>query len=201
MKVAVLIDGGFTRVLARKDGHSYNPDFIENLAHCVVSDRETLLRALYYDCEPFTGTVQLPVSGEDKEFSKSGKWLDDLARKDFFAVRKGVLKFRGFKPRKIPVSGRALSDQDFAPDFEQKGVDMRIGLDMATLSNGPKVERIVLISNDTDCVPAMKHARKAGVQLVLGVPPNQSPAHELAMHSDLTRTFAWPGRTQPKAPQ
>ena len=193
MKVAVLIDGGFTRVRARIDGHYYNPDFIEKLAHCVVSNDETLLRALYYDCEPFTGTVQLPVSGSAKEFAKSGKWLDDLARKDFFAVRKGVLKFRGFKPRKTPVAGKALSDEDFSPDFEQKGVDMRIGLDMATLSNGPKVDRIVLISNDTDCVPAMKHARKAGVQVVLGVPPRQTPAHELMMHSDIIRGFAWPG--------
>ena len=50
------------------------------------------------------------------------------------AVRLGVLKFRGYKLKKTPVTGiAALTDADFKPDFEQKGVDMRIGLDIAVL--------------------------------------------------------------------
>ena len=192
MKSVVLIDGGYTRVLARRDGHQYNPDFIEKMAHEVIHPDEHLLRAMYYDCEPYTGTVQLPVSGNSREFSSSGRWLDELARRDLFAVRKGVLKFRGFKPKSIPVSGAALKDDDFKPDFEQKGVDMRIGLDMATLAAGPIVDRIILISNDTDCVPAMKHVRKAGLQVVMAVPPKQQPAQELLIHSDFRRDLTWP---------
>ena len=42
-KVAVMIDGGHLRVLARKDGHNYNPDFIEKFAlNCVVEDEQLL---------------------------------------------------------------------------------------------------------------------------------------------------------------
>lgn len=192
MRTAVLIDGGFVRVLARTAGHIYNPDLIEKLAHAAVADSETLFRALYYDCEPYQGRVQLPVSGRHRTLSASGKWLDDLARRDFFAVRRGVLKFRGFKPKRVPVAGGAMSDDDFQPDFEQKGVDMRIGLDMASLSMGPIVDRIILISNDTDCVPAMKHARKAGVQVVLAKLPGQVAAQELVIHSDIVRAVEWP---------
>lgn len=191
-KAAVMIDGGHLRVLARRDGHNYNPDFIEKFSqNCVVED-EKLLRVLYYDCAPYSGEVKLPVSGETHKFDGNDGWLRDLASRDLIAVRRGVLKFRGYKPRRIPIASEKLSDSDFKPDFEQKGVDMRIGLDMATFSTNRSVDRIVLVSGDTDCIPAMKHARIAGLQLVLVELPNQKPAPELTWHTDLRRAVRWP---------
>jgi hypothetical protein len=77
-------------------------------------------------------------------------WLRNLARKDLFAVRRGVLKFRGFRPRKVPISADSSTDADFEPVFEQKGVDMRIGLDIALYSQSRTVERIAIITQDTD---------------------------------------------------
>lgn len=137
--------------------------------------------------------MSLPVSGSQKVFTASDKWLEELACKDLFAVRRGVLKFRGFKPKHIPVNqARQLTDADFDPDFEQKGVDMRIGLDIATYSASRCVDRIVLASNDTDCVPAMKHGRKAGLQIVVVELPNSRVAKELLMHADFKRPVAWP---------
>jgi uncharacterized LabA/DUF88 family protein len=44
---------------------------------------------------------------------------------------------------------------------------MRIGIDVASLSLKRIVERIVLISGDMDMVPAIKLARREGVQIVL----------------------------------
>lgn len=86
-----------------------------------------------------------------------------------------------------------MTDADFKPDFQQKGVDMRIGLDIATFSASRAAERLVLISGDTDCIPAMKHGRKAGLQIVLAAFSGQSdPAPELLWHSDFHRTVAWP---------
>lgn len=158
---------------------------------CVEAD-EVLLRILYYDCAQYAGTVKLPVSGGDHEFKASDQWLRNLAAKNLFAVRRGVLKFRGWKPKKIPLAAAALTDADFSPDFEQKGVDMRIGLDMASLADGRTVERIILISGDTDCVPAMKHARKAGLQVVLIALPNGRTTPELLWHADFRRLVAWP---------
>jgi hypothetical protein len=68
-------------------------------------------------------------------FSLSAATAEDSSpsAKNLFAVRRGVLKFRGFKPKKIPIATAKLTDDNFVPDFEQKGVDMRIGLDMANL--------------------------------------------------------------------
>jgi uncharacterized LabA/DUF88 family protein len=191
--IVILIDGGFLRVKSKQAGKQYNPGFIESFAQrCKLPDEE-ILRVLYYDCAGYVGTVKLPVSGSDYTFTGSDKWLEELARKDLFAVRRGVLKFRGYKPKRTPVNQAAqLTDEDFDPDFEQKGVDMRIGLDIATYSANGCVERIALVSNDTDCVPAMKHGRKSGLQIVLVELPNSKAAPELLMHADFKRVVSWP---------
>jgi uncharacterized LabA/DUF88 family protein len=192
MKVAVLIDGGHLRALARRAGKTYNPDYIEKVALICVAKGEELLRVLYYDCAPFVGSAKLPVSGTLHNFTGSDQWLKELATKDLFAVRRGVLKFRGFKPKKIPISSAALTDADFNPDFEQKGVDMRIGLDMANFCTTKSVDKIILISGDTDCLPAMKHCRIEGLQIVLATLPKSKPAPELLWHSDSHRQIKWP---------
>lgn len=192
MKVAVLVDGGHLRVISRIAGFDYVPDFIEKLALSCVEENEDLLRVLYYDCAPYTGKAKKPISGDEIIFNGSDGWLKDLAQKNLFAVRTGVLKFRGFKPKKIPVGKADLTDDDFKPDFEQKGVDMRIGLDIANFANERSVDRIILISGDTDCIPAMKHARIAGLQIVLVEFDNHKLAPELLWHSDIKRRVGWP---------
>jgi uncharacterized LabA/DUF88 family protein len=192
-KVIILIDGGFLRVEAKKAKKTYDPDFIERFAlNCKAGD-EDLFRVLYYDCALYTGTVKLPVSGTPHTFTASDAWLHQLSHKDLFAVRRGVLKFRGFKPKRTPVATTAtLTDADFVPDFEQKGVDMRIGLDIAAYATNRSVDRIVLVSNDTDCVPALKYGRKSGLQTVLIEPPKVRLAPELLSHSDFKRPVLWP---------
>jgi len=182
-----MIDGGHLRVLAKKAKLKYEPDFIESFAHSCLQEGEDLLRVLYYDCAPYSGTVKLPVSGGETEFKGSDHWLKELAAKDYFATRLGVLKFRGFKPKKTPIANKAMKDEDFSPDFEQKGVDMRIGLDIASYAATGTIDRIILVSGDTDCIPAMKHARISGLQVVLASPENRKVSAELASHADFVR--------------
>ena len=193
IRVAVLIDGGFLRVEAKKAKKTYYPDYIERFALACKAADESLFRILYYDCALYAGTVKLPVSGVPHTFPASDAWLHELSHKDLFAVRRGVLKFRGFKPRRVPfVNNAALTDADFKPDFEQKGVDMRIGLDIAAYAANRAVDRIILISNDTDCVPALKYGRRAGLQTVLIEPPKVRLAPELLSHIDFKRPVLWP---------
>ena len=191
MKVAVFIDGGHLRVLVRQAGYKYDPDYIEAVAHACVAEDETLLRVLYYDCAPYQGSPRLPVSGEPALFQGSDEWLKVLAAKPHFAVRLGTLKFRGFEPKRIPIASATLSDADFRPRFEQKGVDMRIGLDIASYADERSVDRIILATGDTDCLPAMKRARTAGLQVALVQFPNQRLAKELLWHSDFQRPVEW----------
>jgi uncharacterized LabA/DUF88 family protein len=194
MKTALLVDGGYLRATSKGAGKTYDNAFIEQFCHsCFIAD-EYLFRIFYYDAPLFKGKVALPVSGGERTFQASDKWLDQLAKLERFAVRAGTLGFRGWRPRNTPIAGNALQDADFEPIFEQKGVDMRIGLDIATFSDQRSVDRVLLVSGDTDMIPAMKHARKSGLEV--GIVQLPAPAYNvhntLKAHSDFVRHVGWP---------
>jgi uncharacterized LabA/DUF88 family protein len=191
-RASILIDGGLLRVQARKAKKAYTPDFIEAFALACKSPDETLLRILYYDCALYNGTVKLPVSGAPHTYTASDAWLHALSYKEYFAVRRGILKFRGFRPKKTPVPPANLTDADFEPVFEQKGVDMRIGLDIAAYTDNKAVDRIILISADTDCVPALKYGRRSGLQIVVVEPGGGKIPPELLAHADFHRVVPLP---------
>jgi hypothetical protein len=47
----VMIDGGHLRVLSKKAGYQFDPDFIEKFALRIpIENKEELIRVLYYDC-------------------------------------------------------------------------------------------------------------------------------------------------------
>lgn len=190
--VAILIDGGHLRTHARKAGKTYDPPFIERFGRACVKSDQVLQRILYYDCAPYTGKAKRPVSGTEHQFQGSDAWLHDLERREHFAVRRGVLKFRGWVPKTSPVGSTRLTDADFNPSFVQKGVDMRIGLDMANYAQTRAVNILSLVTNDTDCVPAMKYARRAGLQITLVHLTNCQPAPELCAHSDFLFPVQFP---------
>ena len=193
--IAVLIDGGHVRVLAKRAGRQFKADLLEKVgASCAVAGEE-IHRILFYDCAPYDGAKALPVSGQMQQFQGTDHELRELARRPLFAVRRGVLKFRGWVPKKIPLARSALTDADFKPQFEQKGVDMRIGLDMANYAANRSVKLLALMTNDTDCIPAMKYARRAGLQVALVCVPGYQPANELLAHCDFRRDIQWPGIT------
>ncbi len=69
---------------------------------------------------------------------------------------------------------------------------MRIGLDMANYAQTHAVDKVALVTNDTDCIPAMKYARRAGIQIALVCVPGCTPAPELLAHCDFKRKVDWP---------
>jgi uncharacterized LabA/DUF88 family protein len=193
-KTALLIDGGHLRVCAKRSGRDYENEFIESFSPSCFSADEYLFRIFYYDSPQYRGKVALPVSGKETKFSANDRWLSELAKLERFAVRRGTLGFRGWKPKNTPTAGKALADADFAPIFEQKGVDMRIGLDIATFSERGSLDRILLVSADTDMIPAMKHARKSGIEvgLIQLAAPSLELHPTLKAHADFVRHVPWP---------
>ena len=137
-KVAVFIDGGQLRACAKSAKKPYTPGFVVQIAKACVQAGETLFRILYYDCEEFAGSVKLPVSGAMKAYEGGNPFLSNLAREELVAVRRGILKFRGWERRasslKPGAQSVALTDADFQTKWEQKGVDLRIGLDIVTMT-------------------------------------------------------------------
>ena len=76
-----------------------------------------------------------------------------------------------------------MSPQDVVPKVRQKGVDMRIGLDIASLALKRLVSTIALVTGDSDIVPAMKLARREGLRVLLD-PLGHSVRPELKVHAD-----------------
>lgn len=70
------------------------------------------------------------------------------------------------------------------PNIQQKGVDLRIGLDIARLALREVVQAIAVVTGDSDLVPAFKFARREGVRVYLdhmGMPVRR----ELNAHADI----------------
>lgn len=196
-KVAVFVDGGHLRACAKRAGKTYTVDLIVKVAKALVQSGEDLFRLQYFDCEPFQGSVKLPVSGTTKHYPGNSSLLTDLSREELVAVRRGVLKFQGWERTrpslKAATPPTALSDADFKPKWEQKGVDLRIGLDIVTMTESRAADIIILLTGDTDMVPAMKLARGRGLQLAGVDLPNQRIGRELKPHLDYFRQLAtWP---------
>lgn len=90
-----------------------------------------------------------------------------------------------------------LTDDDFEYEAAQKGVDMRIGLDIASLSFKKQVDQIILVAGDSDFVPAAKLARREGIDFILD--PLWHPIHpSLHEHVDGVRSTC-PDPSRPRA--
>jgi uncharacterized LabA/DUF88 family protein len=83
--------------------------------------------------------------------------------------------------RSLARRQRAVTAQDFVPDMGQKGVDIRIGLDIARIAVKHMVDIIVLVTGDF--VPVMKFARTEGIKVYLE-PMGHGIRPELKAHAD-----------------
>lgn len=96
---------------------------------------------------------------------------------------------------KVAEAWRTLTPDDVRLGLRQKGVDMRIGLDISTLTLKKQVDTIILVTGDSDFVPAAKLARREGVEFLLD-PLWQSVKEDLHEHVDgVVSAFKPPGPT------
>lgn len=68
-------------------------------------------------------------------------------------------------------------------DGEQKGVDLRIGLDMVAHARNAAIDVIFLVTGDDDLTQAVEEAQAHGVQvIVLAVPSKGGAPHSVSQH-------------------
>jgi uncharacterized LabA/DUF88 family protein len=199
---AILLDGGFvTKRLQLRLQRSATADDIvaecERLQELPQLDDYELLRIYYYDAFPSSERVLKPVSRESLDLSTTERYRlgqslhDNLILKPHFALRMGQVnlspnkwKMKPQVAKKLINSQRELADDDFLLDISQKGVDMRVGMDMARLALRDMVRTIVVVTGDSDFVPAFKFVRREGVKVILD-PLGQNVRPELKHHADL----------------
>jgi len=141
-----------------------------------------LYRVFYYDCMPFDKKIYNPVSQKVIDFKKTPQYsfriqlFEELKKKRKIALRLGIVKDSGnwslrkgmtkdILTGKLKVSD--IKESDVFYDLRQKGIDMKIGVDIASLALKRFVSQIVLISGDADFVPASKLARREGIDFIL----------------------------------
>lgn len=209
IQTAILVDGGFYRKRAKFLWGKKTPAKRANemYAYCMThirdcydfKDMRSLYRIFYYDCPPLDKVVYHPllrknISFKNREtFEWTNSFFDELKTKRKMALRLGNLSDEraGFTIDKDTLkklcSGKInisdLTEADFNINFEQKGVDMRIGIDIASLSFKKQVQQIILISGDSDFVPAAKLARREGIDFILD-PMRSNIKDDLFEHID-----------------
>lgn len=200
-----MIDGGFFikrfNSLYNKDREMSGEEVAEHLytmAHKHVGSRNTLYRIFYYDCHPLSKKVHNPITGKPIDFSKSPEYkfreelIEALKKKRKVALRIGELKDNNnwhIYPKRVKelLAGKInisdLKENDVYLEVRQKGIDMKIGVDIASLALKKFVDTIVLFSGDSDFVPAAKLARREGIDFVLD-PMSANVEPQLFEHVD-----------------
>ena len=211
-KTAILVDGGYYRKRAialwgknKTAAERADELFRYCLLHISEPDEpRDLYRIFYYDCPPMTREIIHPLTKETISYAEMAgtRWtnafFEALSKKRKFAIRRGevaesqatyILKPSALS--EIISEKKLISDltkDDFKLDVKQKGVDMRIGLDVASLSYGKYVNQIVLIAGDSDFIPVAKMARKSGIDFILD-PMKQHIKPKLSEHIDGIETY------------
>lgn len=204
-KVAVLVDGEWFRIALENDLRGKIPNGItaeivyKNSLITVEKDEE-VYRIFYYDCEPYCGKTKNPISRQNVDCTSAAKktararFFKELGALPHVALRRGVVKPRAWTIKNSYLKSRIktgnhqpLTASDVRLTMTQKGVDMRIGIDVATLSLKGQVDRIILISGDADMIPAMKLARREGVQVAVVELDGRGVKPEMIEDSDFVR--------------
>jgi len=215
--VAILVDGGYYLRRAKKLWGETTGEEAATMLHdyCCLhlshkeggqTVRDNLYRIFYYDCPPLDRSVFHPLLQRNKSMKKEPlyqfmmSFQDALRSKRKVALRLGRLSENGIGYnltldavkkllcKKITIDD--LSEADFILATKQKGVDMRIGLDIASMAYKKQVTKIILIAGDSDFVPAAKLARREGIDFVLD-PMGANINPDLNEHIDgiMTPTF------------
>lgn len=227
MPTAILVDGAYFIKRFRKiePHNSYDAkrasEFLFRcaIAHLVEGSnkkqkiKHDLYRIFFYDCPPLDKKLQNPITKKGVDFSKSQEAIfrnqlhEALRARRKTALRLGHLSNETpwtIKPARIDMllKGKLkfddLTEDDVVPNVRQKGVDMRIAVDISSLAMKKQVRQIVLIAGDADFVPAAKLARREGIDFILD-PMWSSISPSLLEHIDgLRSTCAKPKSLEPK---
>lgn len=160
-KVAVFIDGGYfskVRLHLGFDQVRLNYATLSNKL-CVGCER---FRTYYYDCMPYKG--ETPSAEDEERYKNKQRFIESLRDLDRFEIRLGHLIKLG------------------PSEFRQKGVDIQLAIDLTRLSWRDKIGKAVLVTSDTDFIPAIQEAKNAGVTTTLAHCPSMTKPVSRALY-------------------
>lgn len=149
---AIFIDGGYLSKIFENDFRSQPIDYRKFIDELTCRSRAFRLRTYYYDCMPHQNNEE----GRQKYASKA-RFIHALNRSvPRFEFRKGRLRRSS--------SGR----------YEQKGIDVLLGIDMVRLCSKRQIQLVVLVTGDSDLVPAVQACKDEGAIVQLYYSPRSA---------------------------
>lgn len=210
IRTAILVDGGFYRKRSKalwgKKSPAERADELNDYCYKHLQDKyenRYLYRVFYYVCPPIGKNIYNPITQKTfsldttPEYAWMTEFLKELKHHRKFALRMGRISdtqvhysLKHDPTKKLLRGDITVSDitiNDLELNLEQKGVDMRIGVDISSLVFKHQVNQIILISGDSDFVPAAKQARREGIDFILD-PMKSTIKDDLFEHIDGIRT-------------
>ena len=159
-RAAIFIDGAYLEYVLRDEFNSSPIDF--RALSLAMAGQADILRTYYYHCPPYQGNP--PTQEESRRYAARRSFYTALDRLPRFSVRLGRLAPRGL-------------ELDGTPRYEQKRVDILLGVDLVLLAAKGQIQQAILFAGDSDFIPAVEIARNEGVLVRL--------FHGNNCHSDL----------------
>ncbi|MDM7940928.1 MAG: NYN domain-containing protein [Methanothrix sp.] len=148
-RAAVFVDGAYLTKILDVDFGKPKID-LARFSEILCGDYERL-RAYYYNCMPYQSSP--PTDEERRRFASMDKFVYTLRKLPRFEVKLGRLGCVG-------------------GEFVQKRVDIALAVDLVRLSCGRMIGKAVIVTGDSDFVPAIEAAKEAGVLVVLYYSPS-----------------------------
>jgi uncharacterized LabA/DUF88 family protein len=166
-KVAIFIDGS-NLYHKLKDLRIKNTTEFDYFGFCksLVNDRDAICHKYY------VGVVRADQDDKEAQLMRSGqqKVFQHLINQGFI-IERGYLMKSGGK-------------------FHEKGVDVKIAVDMVIGAYENNYDVAILVSSDTDLIPAIKQVRRLG-KIVEHIGFSHAPSFGLQKHADATRLFVY----------
>ena len=152
-RAAVFIDGAYLTKILDVDFGKPKID-LAGFSEILCGSYERL-RTYYYNCMPYQSSP--PTDEEMRRFASMDKFVYTLRKLPRFEVKLGRLGCVG-------------------GEFIQKRVDIALAVDLVRLSCGRMIRKAVIVTGDSDFLPAIEAAKEAGVLVTLYY--SQSSIHD-----------------------
>ena len=122
-----------------------------------LSNSTSLIDTFYYNCMPIVSNP--PTSQEQTKYRNVQRFHVMLERHANMKIKLGRLQ-------------KVWDDDCNRFNYNQKGVDMQIGVDIVQQSMQKKIDKVILLASDSDFVYAIQKAKEAGVKTSLAYFPS-----------------------------
>lgn len=153
-KVAIFVDGSYLDFVLDLMRRGRKVDYhllLNNIVKKTGTDKE-IVRIYYYHCLPYQDNP--PTLEQSQKISNAQRFFRALQRTSRFEVRLGRLAYRG-------------NDADGKPIYEQKRVDLLLGIDLTLHAAKGTVDEMFIVAGDSDFIPAIVAAKSEGIVMYL----------------------------------